>query len=46
MPLFAILPLYQYTYFLALAQGIHPDNMRLADPRYLQARMLMRDTIK
>jgi glucosamine--fructose-6-phosphate aminotransferase (isomerizing) len=46
MPLFAILPLYQYTYFLALSQGIHPDNMRLADPRYLQARMLMRDTIK
>jgi len=46
MPLFAILPLYQYTYFLALAQGVHPDNMRLADPRYLQARMLMRDTIK
>jgi glutamine---fructose-6-phosphate transaminase (isomerizing) len=45
LPLFAILPLYQYTYFLALKRGIHPDNMNLIDPRYLEARMLMRESI-
>jgi glucosamine--fructose-6-phosphate aminotransferase (isomerizing) len=46
LPLFTILPLYQFTYFLALRQGIHPDNMNLADPRYLEARTLMREFIK
>jgi hypothetical protein len=45
MPLFAILPLYQFTYFLALARGIRPDNMQLSDPRYLEARMMMRESI-
>jgi len=44
-PLFSILPLYQFTYFLALSRGIQPDNMRLADPRYLKARMLMRESL-
>ena len=44
-PLFSVLPLYQFTYFLALARGIQPDNMRLADPRYLKARMLMRESL-
>jgi len=46
MPLFAILPLYQFAYHLALARAIHPDIMRLDDPRYLEARMIMRQTSK
>lgn len=46
MPLFAILPLYQFAYYLALARGIHPDIMRLDDPRYLEARMIMRQASK
>lgn len=44
-PLFAVLPLYQFAYFLALERNIHPDIMRLDDPRYLQARMLLRQTV-
>lgn len=45
MPLLAILPLYEFSYFVALAKGIRPDNMRLADPRYLEARMMIRESI-
>lgn len=40
-PLYAILPLYQFTYHTALALGKRPDCMRLADPRYLQARLAL-----
>lgn len=46
MPLFAILPLYQFAYHLALVRAIHPDIMRLDDPRYLKARMIMRQVSK
>jgi glucosamine--fructose-6-phosphate aminotransferase (isomerizing) len=46
MPLTAILPLYYYTYFLALELGVRPDNMNLADPRYLKARQMMRTSMK
>jgi hypothetical protein len=45
MPLLAILPLYEFSYFVALAKGIRPDNMQLADPRYLEARMMIRESI-
>jgi glucosamine--fructose-6-phosphate aminotransferase (isomerizing) len=45
MPMIAILPLYQFTYFLALTRGIRPDNMQLSDPRYLEARMMIRESI-
>lgn len=40
-PLYAILPLYQFTYLTALALGKRPDCMRLADPRYLRARLAL-----
>lgn len=40
-PLFAILPLYQFIYLTALALGKRPDCMRLADPRYLRARLAL-----
>lgn len=40
-PLFAILPLYQFTYLTALALGKRPDCMRLADDRYLRARLAL-----
>ena len=46
MPLTAIVPLYDFTYFLALARGVRPDNMNLADPRYLKARQMMRPSVK
>ena len=46
MPLTAIVPLYYFTYFLALELGVRPDNMNLADPRYLKARQLMRTSMK
>lgn len=46
MPLTAIVPLYYFTYFLALELGVRPDNMNLADPRYLEARQMMRTSIK
>lgn len=42
VPMLAILPLYQFTYFLTLARGIHPDIMRTDDPAYLAARKLLR----
>ena len=45
MPLYAIIPLYQFSYFAALAKGISPDNMRMDDPSYLDARMQMRSTM-
>lgn len=37
--LYTVLPLYQFTYFTALALGKRPDCMRLTDPRYLQTRL-------
>ncbi|HYF80212.1 MAG TPA: SIS domain-containing protein [Symbiobacteriaceae bacterium] len=40
-PLYAALPLYQFTYFSALAEGKRPDCMRLADDRYLRARLAL-----
>jgi len=40
-PLYAALPLYQFTYFTALAEGKRPDCMRLADDRYLRARLAL-----
>ncbi len=42
MPLYAILPLYQFTYFSALARGFSPDDMRLSDPRFMDAHRQMR----
>lgn len=45
MPMYAILPLYQFSYFMALEKGISPDAMNLGDPRYLQARMLLRHSV-
>lgn len=38
-PLYTVLPLYQFTYFLALRRGIRPDAMRLTDERYLHTRL-------
>lgn len=38
-PLYTILPLYQFTYYLALGRGIRPDAMRLTDEKYLRARL-------
>lgn len=38
-PLYTILPLYQFTYFLALGRGIRPDAMRLTDEKYLRTRL-------
>lgn len=46
MPLYAILPLYHFAYFLALERGVHPDTMNMSDPRYLKARTALRPTIK
>jgi glucosamine--fructose-6-phosphate aminotransferase (isomerizing) len=45
MPLYAIIPLYQLSYFIALSRGFSPDNMRMNDPRFLNARMQMRSTL-
>jgi glucosamine--fructose-6-phosphate aminotransferase (isomerizing) len=45
-PLYTVLPLYQFAYFLALEKGIHPDIMRMDDPRYLQARTMLRSTVQ
>ncbi|MGD0004622.1 MAG: SIS domain-containing protein [Anaerolineaceae bacterium] len=45
MPLYAVIPLYQLAYFLALCKGISPDNMSMDDPRFLDARMQMRSTL-
>ena len=38
-PLYAILPIYQFAYHLALAKGVHPDIMNLDDERYLKTRL-------
>ncbi|HET7264011.1 MAG TPA: SIS domain-containing protein [bacterium] len=40
-PLYAVLPLYQFAYHVALARGVRPDAMRLDDQRYLAARMAL-----
>lgn len=40
-PLYAALPLYQFTYFTALAEAKRPDCMRLSDERYLRARLAL-----
>jgi glucosamine--fructose-6-phosphate aminotransferase (isomerizing) len=45
MPLYAILPLYQFAYFSALARHLSPDNMRLSDERFLDARTQMRSSL-
>lgn len=45
MPLYSILPLYQFAYFTALERKLSPDNMRLRDPRFLKARTLMRSSL-
>ncbi len=45
MPLYAVIPLYQLAYFLALGKGISPDNMSMDDPRFLEARGKMRSTL-
>jgi glucosamine--fructose-6-phosphate aminotransferase (isomerizing) len=45
LPLCSVLPIYQFAYFLALEQGHRPDNLNLSDPRYLQARTLIRESI-
>lgn len=42
VPMLAVLPIYQFTYFLTLTRGIHPDIMRTDDPAYLAARKLLR----
>jgi len=44
MPLYAILPIYLFTYFTALAKNLSPDAMGLTDPRFLDARNQMRST--
>lgn len=46
MPLYAVLPLYQFSYFLAVERGVHPDTMNMSDPRYLKARTALRPTIR
>lgn len=38
-PLYAILPIYQFAYYLALARDVHPDIMNLDDERYLKTRL-------
>jgi len=45
MPLYAILPLYQFAYFSALARRLSPDNMHLSDERFLDARRQMRSSL-
>jgi glucosamine--fructose-6-phosphate aminotransferase (isomerizing) len=40
-PLYAVLPLYQFAYHVALARGVRPDAMRLDDRRYLAARLAL-----
>ncbi len=46
MPLYAVLPLYHFAYFLSLEREVHPDTMNMSDPRYLKARTALRPTIK
>ncbi len=45
MPLYGVLPLYEFAYFSALERGLSPDNMRLSDKRFLDARMQMRSSL-
>jgi glucosamine--fructose-6-phosphate aminotransferase (isomerizing) len=45
MPLYAIIPIYQFAYFAALAKNLSPDNMRLTDPRLLDAHRQMRSSL-
>jgi len=45
MPLYAILPIYLFTYFTALAKNLSPDNMGLTNPRLLDARMQMSSSL-
>lgn len=45
LPLYAILPIYQFTYFLALELGLRPDNLNLSDPHFMAARTLMRESV-
>lgn len=45
MPLYAVLPIYQFAYFAALCKHLSPDNMRMTDPRFLNARMQMRSSL-
>ncbi len=45
MPLYAVIPFYLLSYFLALSRGISPDNMSMDNPRFLDARSQMRSTI-
>ncbi|HVN53809.1 MAG TPA: SIS domain-containing protein [Anaerolineaceae bacterium] len=45
MPLYAILPIYQFAYFLALVRGLSPDAMGMDNPRFFEARLQMRSTI-
>lgn len=44
-PLYAILPLYQFAYFIALVKNLSPDSMRVEDPRFLDARTQMRSSL-
>ena len=45
MPLYAIIPFYQFAYFTALAKGHSPDAMRMDVPSRLEARTQMRSTL-
>jgi glutamine---fructose-6-phosphate transaminase (isomerizing) len=40
-PMYSILPIYQFTYHLALSRGIIPDIMRLEDESYLKTRLTL-----
>ncbi|MCC6145954.1 MAG: SIS domain-containing protein [Anaerolineaceae bacterium] len=42
-PVYAMLPVYQFIYFHALAQGgLHPDRGPYGDPKFMNARLQMR----
>src|SRR3954469_3526003 len=45
MPLFSVLPLYVFAYHLALARDRNPDVMGTDEPRYREARGIMRLTL-
>ena len=45
LPLYTILPIYQFTYYLALERGLRPDNLNLSDPNFMAARTLMRESV-
>jgi hypothetical protein len=45
LPLYSILPIYLFTYFLAIERGLRPDNLNLSDPRFLEARTMIRESI-